>query len=161
VACFTASWLARRRGHHSRGVLWGLAGSTVATGGGFLGGHLVQRLGLGVDNTAFEEAPERFVPTRPVDDFAEHAPRRVDVDGTAAVVVRDRGRWHALAARCTHRAGPLDEGTVRNGCIECPWHGSRFELDDGSVQRGPAAAPQPVLGVRVRDGVVEVDGDLG
>ena len=159
VACFTASWLARRRGRTGRGILWGLAGSTVATGGGYLGGHLVQRLGLGVDNTTFDEAPDRFVPTLPASEWTESTPRRVDADGTPAVVVRERGVWHALDAHCSHRGGPLDEGTVRDGCIECPWHQSRFSLDDGSVVRGPAAAPQPVLGVRVRDDVVEVGTD--
>jgi nitrite reductase/ring-hydroxylating ferredoxin subunit/uncharacterized membrane protein len=156
LACFTASWAARRRGRTGRGILWGLAGSTVATGAGYLGGHLVQRLGVGVDNTAFDEAPDDFVATLPVSEWTEGEPRRVDAHGTAVAVVRERGVWHALAARCSHRGGPLDEGTVRDGCIECPWHGSRFLLDDGSVRRGPAAAPQPLLAVRLCGDVVEV-----
>lgn len=156
LACFTASWLARRRGRTARGVLWGLAGSTAATAGGYLGGHLVQRLGVGVDNTAFDPAPDEYMATRPVDEWIEGVPRRVDVAGTPVMVVRERGVWHALDARCSHRGGPLDEGPVIAGCIECPWHGSRFALDDGTVVRGPAAAPQPVLGVRVCGDVVEV-----
>lgn len=156
LACFTASWLARRRGRHYRGVLYGLAGSAVATGGGYLGGHLVQRLGLGVDNTAFDARPDRWTPTLPAGEWMDDVPRRVDVDGTPVMVVRERGIWHGLDARCSHRGGPLDEGTVRNGCSECPWHGSRFRLRDGSVARGPAAAPQPVVGVRVHDDTVEV-----
>jgi nitrite reductase/ring-hydroxylating ferredoxin subunit/uncharacterized membrane protein len=156
LACFTASWAARRRGRTGRGILWGLAGSTVATGGGYLGGHLVQRLGLGVDNTAFEQPPERWVPTLPVSEWTEAAPRRVDVGGAPVAVVRDDGVWYGLAAHCTHRGGPLDEGKVRDGCIQCPWHGSRFRLRDGSVARGPAAAPQPRRETRVQNDVVEV-----
>jgi nitrite reductase/ring-hydroxylating ferredoxin subunit/uncharacterized membrane protein len=156
LACFTASWMARRRGRTGRGIAWGLAGSTVATGGGYLGGHLVQRRGVGVDNTAFDEAPETYVATLPASEWTEGAPRRVDIHGTAVAVVRDRGVWHGLAARCSHRGGPLDEGRVVDDCLECPWHGSRFDLDDGAVRRGPAAAPQPVLDVRVCGDVVEV-----
>lgn len=156
LACFTASWLARRRGRHARGVLWGLAGSTVATGGGYLGGHLTQRMGLGIDNTTFDDVPARWVATVPAAEWVDGVPRRVVADGTAVMVVRERGVWHGLANRCSHRGGPLDEGTVRGGCAECPWHGSRFRLGDGTVERGPAAAPQPVVGVRVQDEVVEV-----
>jgi nitrite reductase/ring-hydroxylating ferredoxin subunit/uncharacterized membrane protein len=156
LACFTASWLARRRGRHGRGIVYGLAGSTAATGGGYLGGHLVQRMGLGIDNTTFDEAPSRWTATLPATEFADETPRRVLADRTPVMVVRERGVWHALDNRCSHRGGPLDEGTIVNGCSECPWHGSRFRLEDGTVARGPAAAPQPVIGVRVRDDVVEV-----
>jgi nitrite reductase/ring-hydroxylating ferredoxin subunit len=156
LTCFAFSWNARRRGRHAKGILLGLAGSAVATGGGYLGGHLTQRLGLGIDNTAFEAPPDHWVPTEAASEWTDGEPRRVDVDGTPVAVVRDRGQWHALDARCTHRGGPLDEGTVRDGCIECPWHQSRFRLSDGAVARGPAAAPEPVLGVRVEDDVVTV-----
>lgn len=156
LACFTASWTARRRGRHGRGILYGLAGSAVATGGGYLGGHLVQRLGLGVDHATFDEVPTRWTPTLAASEWVDEVPRRVVAGGTPVIVVRERGVWHGLLNRCSHRGGPLDEGTVRGGCAECPWHGSRFRLGDGTVARGPAAAPQPVVGVRVRDGIVEV-----
>lgn len=156
IACFTASWLARRRGRNARGVLYGLAGSAAATGGGYFGGHLVQRLGLGVDNTAFDDLPGEWTPSLPVTEWRDDMPRHVDADGTAIVVVREGGAWYGLANRCSHRGGPLADGTVRDGCIECPWHGSRFRLRDGSVARGPAFAPQPAVAVRVRDDIVEV-----
>jgi uncharacterized membrane protein len=47
TAAYFNSWIARRRGHHARGVAWGLVGATLATGAGHLGGHLVMRLGIG------------------------------------------------------------------------------------------------------------------
>jgi nitrite reductase/ring-hydroxylating ferredoxin subunit/uncharacterized membrane protein len=156
LACFGASWLARRKGHHARGVLYGLVGSAFATGGGFFGGHLVQRMGLAVDHTVFEELPEEWTATDPVHDWVEDRPRRVRAGGADVVVVRHRGIWYGLDARCSHAGGPLDEGEVDDGCIECPWHGSRFRLADGSVARGPAFTGQPVADVRVRDDVVEV-----
>jgi hypothetical protein len=46
---YLGSWLARRRDRHVTGLVWGLGGATLATGAGHLGGHLVFRLGAGVD----------------------------------------------------------------------------------------------------------------
>jgi nitrite reductase/ring-hydroxylating ferredoxin subunit/uncharacterized membrane protein len=161
LVCFGASWLARRRGRNARGVAYGLVGSAFATGGGFFGGHMVQRFGLGVDHTAFDELPSDWTPTDPASEWQEAPVRRVTVGGTGVVVVRDGDAWAALAATCSHAGGPLDEGEVSDGCIECPWHGSRFRLRDGTVARGPAFAPQPVVDVRVRDDVVEVRGAAG
>jgi nitrite reductase/ring-hydroxylating ferredoxin subunit/uncharacterized membrane protein len=156
LACFGASWLARRRGRHVRGVLYGIVGSALATAGGFFGGHMVQRMGLAVDHTVFEELPGEWTATDPVSAWVDEEPRRVRAGDADIVVVRHRGIWYGLDAHCSHAGGPLDEGAVEGGCIECPWHGSRFRLDDGSVARGPAFTGQPVADVRVRDDVVEV-----
>jgi nitrite reductase/ring-hydroxylating ferredoxin subunit len=43
----------------------------------------------------------------------------------------------------------MEEGTVEDGCLVCPWHGSRFRLADGSVARGPATSPQLSYDVRL------------
>jgi uncharacterized membrane protein len=45
--CYHGSWLARRRDHHARGVVWGLAGGGLAWGTGYLGGHLSFARGIG------------------------------------------------------------------------------------------------------------------
>jgi nitrite reductase/ring-hydroxylating ferredoxin subunit len=52
--------------------------------------------------------------------------------------------------------GPLAEGGLVDECLECPWHGSRFRLTDGSVRRGPSAYRQPYLETRVMDGQIEL-----
>jgi nitrite reductase/ring-hydroxylating ferredoxin subunit len=113
-------------------------------------------MGLAVDHTVFDALPDEWTPTDPVAAWSDDEPRRVTAGGVDVVVARHRGIWHGLDARCSHAGGPLDEGRVEDGCIECPWHGSRFRLDDGSVARGPAFAGQPVVDVRVRDDVIEV-----
>lgn len=51
-----------------------------------------------------------------------------DVNGEK-VVVED---W------CTHRGGPLSEGTLENAIVTCPWHGSQFDLKSCGVLKGPA-----------------------
>ena len=59
---------------------------------------------------------------------------------------------------CSHAGGLLSRGTVAHLTVTCPLHGSRFALADGSVGRGPASQPQPVLRTRIRNGWIEVRG---
>ena len=78
----------------------------------------------------------------------DEQPQRGDADGFAVAVFRDQSRLGALGAICPHRGAPLDEGTIVDGCLECPWHGSRFRLRDGALVRGPAATPVVAFDVR-------------
>jgi nitrite reductase/ring-hydroxylating ferredoxin subunit/uncharacterized membrane protein len=150
---FTASYLARRRGRGGRGLALTGAGALVA--GGHLGGHLAYVEGVGVNQTAFEEGPGDWTPTVTEEELSEGplCARAGDVD---VLIVRDGDGIRALDNRCTHRGGPLHDGEVTDGCVTCPWHGSRFRLADGSVERGPASSPQPLYETRVTDGRIEV-----
>src|SRR5262249_11097599 len=48
--------------------------------------------------------------------------------GRPLVVFRDgRGAVHALSARCPHRGADLGRGSVVDGCVQCPFHGWRFD----------------------------------
>ena len=156
LGLFAASLLARRRGNRGGGKALSLAGMGALSVGGHLGGHLSYAKGVGVDQTTFEERPTEWRRALADAELAEGDRRLVDVDGVAVVVGREQGRLYALANSCCHRGGPLHRGTVADGEITCPWHGSTFRVDDGSVVRGPAAYPQPVYDVQVRDGDVEV-----
>jgi nitrite reductase/ring-hydroxylating ferredoxin subunit len=51
-------------------------------------------------------------------------------------------------------SGPLAEGKIEGNAIRCPWHGSCFSLEDGSVLEGPATNPQPSFEVRIADGQI-------
>jgi nitrite reductase/ring-hydroxylating ferredoxin subunit len=82
--------------------------------------------------------------------------RCVVAAGTPVLLARHGGELHALSNRCVHRGGPLHEGELGDGTVTCPWHGSSFDLRDGGLVRGPAAYPQPVWDVRVREGRIEV-----
>ena len=53
-----------------------------------------------------------------------------------------------LHDQCAHAGGPLDEGMLVDGCVECPWHGSRFEIRTGRRRRGPTVYDQPSYEVR-------------
>ena len=156
LACYTVSYIERRRGHRTRGLAWGWAGATAASIGGYLGGRLIGGLGVGVDNTAFEAGPREWTYAGPALDLVDDEPRPFDVDGVTVVVVKQGERVAALSDRCTHRGGPLHEGDVDNGCIRCPWHGSTFRLEDGEVERGPATHPQPSYDAQMASGRVSV-----
>jgi nitrite reductase/ring-hydroxylating ferredoxin subunit/uncharacterized membrane protein len=152
-----ASLAARRRGDVGRGKLLSFAAMGLLTGGGWLGGHLSYARGVGVDTTVFDTGPDEWTASGVREaDLGEGRPRFAQVGDTPVLLLRQGGRLHALVDRCTHRGGALHEGEVGEGTITCPLHGSCFRLDDGSVERGPAAYPQPVLEARVRDGGVEV-----
>jgi nitrite reductase/ring-hydroxylating ferredoxin subunit/uncharacterized membrane protein len=156
LTLFGASLVARKRGSRASGKLFGLAGATALSAGGYLGGHLSYAEGVGVDQTVFEQRSEEWTPVLRESDLPEGESRYAEVDGVGIMVARWEGEVHALSNRCAHRGGPLDEGEIENGCVICPLHGSVFRLSDGGVERGPTAYPQPRWQVRVRSGVVEL-----
>ena len=56
----------------------------------------------------------------------------------AILVVKHSGQIYCLQARCTHAGAPLVEGELNGDVLQCPWHGSRFNITNGLVIRGPA-----------------------
>jgi Rieske Fe-S protein len=63
-----------------------------------------------------------------------------------------KGSFKAFSSVCTHAGCLVDQ--VQDGAIECPCHGSRFSVKDGSVIGGPAPRPLPSVPVTVKDGKV-------
>jgi nitrite reductase/ring-hydroxylating ferredoxin subunit len=53
--------------------------------------------------------------------------------------------------------GPLDEGRLEGKVVTCPWHGSRFDVSNGNVVRGPAAASIPTFKVELKGSEVLVE----
>jgi len=147
-----ASWLSRVRGHRSAGVRLSLVALGLTAASAYLGGHLSMVRGVGVNHTAFESPDSSWIDVADEDDLTEGVPLRVLAGDAPVMLVRQGGAIRALSATCTHAGGPLDEGTLVDGCVRCPWHGSEFLLDDGTVQRGPASVPEPSWEVQVSSG---------
>jgi 3-phenylpropionate/trans-cinnamate dioxygenase ferredoxin subunit len=91
-----------------------------------------------------------------LDDVAPGRSRRCVIDGHAVLVCNVGGEVYALADTCTHDRGPLGEGRLRGHLIECPRHGSRFDVRDGDAKTPPAMRPVATYPVRVNGGAVEV-----
>ncbi|HET7304842.1 MAG TPA: Rieske (2Fe-2S) protein [Segeticoccus sp.] len=67
----------------------------------------------------------------------------------------ERGTFKGFSAICTHQHCVVTN--VADGTINCPCHGSRFSVADGSVQQGPAPKPLPELPVTVTGDRVTVE----
>lgn len=156
LALYSGSYAARKTGRRRMGVLLALAGGGAVAVGGFLGGHLSYARGVGVDNSVFEYGPDDWTPTVPEAELREGELHKVSAGGIDVLLVRRGERVLAISDACTHRGASLSGGELDDGCVTCPAHGSRFDLEDGSVLRGPATGPQPVWETRVAQGRVEV-----
>lgn len=78
------------------------------------------------------------------------------VVASAGVVVTQPadGEIKGFSSTCTHQGCQV--GSVEGGTINCPCHGSRFSVENGAVEQGPATQPLPEVEVEVSDGVVRL-----
>ncbi len=73
-------------------------------------------------------------PSLPAADLADGAVRRA---GQWTVANR-RGDLRAVSSRCRHQFADLSGGSIdKDGCLVCPWHGSKYDLDSGAMVSGP------------------------
>jgi nitrite reductase/ring-hydroxylating ferredoxin subunit/uncharacterized membrane protein len=156
LSLHATSWLQRRKGRDRVAALLAVGATSLVGASGWLGGHLAYALGVGVDTTVFQHFPGEWVDAVGVDEVPATGLHRAEVAGVPILFARNGGRIVAYSDRCTHRGAPLDEGSVQDGCVTCPWHGSVFSLADGSVVSGPATRPQPQLEVEVQGSRVRV-----
>jgi nitrite reductase/ring-hydroxylating ferredoxin subunit/uncharacterized membrane protein len=155
TALVATSYALRRNGSRPAGRASALAGYGIAVGAADLGGDLVYRERIGVTHAVAPEV-EDFTPAMESATLPEGSMHKASIEETSVLLVRQHGRVCALAHACAHLGGPLSEGTLKDGSVVCPWHGSEFSLDDGRVLNGPATEPQPCLDVRERGGKIEV-----
>lgn len=157
AALYAGALLSRRAGARRTATVFSLLGAGSLTMGGYLGGHLVFSRGIGVDHGVFDEPPSDWTRVAREADLPEGSPVLASASGYGILLYRREGEIFAIADRCNHAGGPLHEGEVDEAlCVTCPWHASRFRLDDGAVLDGPATNPQATFDVRVVEGNVEV-----
>jgi nitrite reductase/ring-hydroxylating ferredoxin subunit len=123
----------------------------ILSAGAYVGGDVVFALGNMVDRHAWRPAGAKWQPLE-VGDLPDGTPVKARLGLQGLVVVRSGETIHALHDQCAHAGGPLSGGRLVDGCIECPWHASRFELATGRRRRGPAVYDQPAYEVRPAEG---------
>jgi len=97
-----------------------------------------------------------FVRVASTAEIPEGAMKKVMHGGQQVLLVNVKGKFYAIGNVCTHVGGPLDKGRLDGHEVECPLHGSRFDVTTGLVKRGPAARPEPVYEVKVEGSEVRL-----
>ncbi len=78
------------------------------------------------------------MPDRPSVTASSLPPGSVGRAGPWTVVHRRDGGVRAVSSRCRHQLADLSKGTVdKDGCLVCPWHGARYDVDSGAMVEGP------------------------
>jgi 3-phenylpropionate/trans-cinnamate dioxygenase ferredoxin subunit len=92
----------------------------------------------------------------PLDELPDGRGIRVEIGEHRIAMFRIGDAVYAIGDRCSHAEASLSEGEVFDGEVECPRHGSAFDLATGAPQTLPATRPVPVYAVEVVDGDVYV-----
>jgi uncharacterized membrane protein/nitrite reductase/ring-hydroxylating ferredoxin subunit len=124
-----------------------LAGVALLSAGGYMGGTLVYRNQIAVDHRYASAGKWQEVAVEPSKDPVVVADSRdldvnqmklVHAGGTRVALGRTEKGFAAFDDRCTHKGGPLSDGALICGTVQCPWHGSQFDVESGKVKCGPA-----------------------
>ena len=135
---------------------------------GWLGGTLVYRNQIGVDHRYANAGAwkERTLDSwdRPVCNQGELGDGQMMlaiIKGQRVVIGRCGDGIFAFSDACTHRGGPLSDGALVGCVVQCPWHGSQFDLHTGRVVAGPAQEKILTYRVDIRGGEVYVVPEAG
>lgn len=112
---------------------------------GWLGATLVYRNQIGVDHRYANSGKWKTVqnarwddPVCNEDDLKDGQLMLADIAGTRLAIGRCSEGLVAFSDRCTHKGGPLSDGALVDCTVQCPWHGSQFNVVTGKVVNGPA-----------------------
>ena len=131
---------------------------------GWMGGTLVYRNQVGVERSY---ASAGKLKTRSLSGWSKPVCNQSELGdglmlllsvGTERVVVgRCAEGLFAFSDHCTHRGGPLSDGALIGCTVQCPWHGSQFDVQSGAVKAGPACDSIAVYKTFTKGGKVFVD----
>ncbi|MGW6532434.1 Rieske (2Fe-2S) protein [Streptomyces venezuelae] len=74
-------------------------------------------------------------------------------DAEVVVTQPAKGDFKAFSSLCTHKGCPVT--SVEGGTVNCPCHGSKYDIADGSVRGGPAPKPLPAVAITVTGGSIK------
>ena len=92
---------------------------------------------------------EDFAKVATTSDLEDGEIMLVQVGEERILLSKAEGGFHAVAELCTHREAPLSDGYVEGDEVECPWHGSKFNLRTGEATEAPATVALQRYAVRV------------
>jgi nitrite reductase/ring-hydroxylating ferredoxin subunit len=128
-------------------ILTGLVAAVLLTAGAYVGGEVVYALGNMIDRHAWRRGAVDWV-SLDLSEVVEAVPARVMAGEHPLLVVRYGETIYAMDDICAHAGASLSDGEIVGTRIQCPWHGSRYELSSGYKKRGPTTFDQPSYEVR-------------
>jgi nitrite reductase/ring-hydroxylating ferredoxin subunit/uncharacterized membrane protein len=148
LVLFAASFMLRDDGEATTAtMIVQFLGLVLLSIGGYMGGTLVFRNQIGVDHRYADAGKWQEVSVgktadsvvvADADDLAVNQMKLVHANGARVVLGRTENGFAAFDDRCTHKGGPLSDGALICGTVQCPWHGSQFDVGTGEVKCGPA-----------------------
>jgi uncharacterized membrane protein/nitrite reductase/ring-hydroxylating ferredoxin subunit len=164
VIIFLLIWIFRKNNSSSSSIiLVGEFMGVILIGiTGWLGGSLIYRNQIAVDHRyaqAGKWKEKYFKGKSPIEIGKEN---ELEIDQMMLVHINKRriviGRTEeglvAFDDRCTHRGGTLADGVMACGVVQCPWHGSQFDVKTGKVQAGPARGAIKCYSLKISDGKI-------
>ena len=165
LVCFITAFLVRRDENANDLVvaLLEMIGVSLMVIAGWLGGTLVYRNQIGVDiryanagkwNEASFDNDSGEIEVATADELKINGMKLLHVKNERIVLARTEERFVAFEDRCTHRGGSLAAGSTMCNVVQCPWHGSQFDLITGEVKSGPAREVIKIYSVRESNGKI-------
>jgi 3-phenylpropionate/trans-cinnamate dioxygenase ferredoxin subunit len=101
------------------------------------------------------------IPVCPVAELPPGEMRLVEHEGRKIGVFNCEGAYYAIEDRCSHDNGPLAEGEFDAAActVECPRHGSLFDLTTGRPKTLPAFQPVQTFAIAVADDTIQLEVD--
>jgi len=165
VIIFAIAWYLRRQPNTSVYLLLVLEaiGVVLLSIAGWLGGTLVYRNEIGIDmryanagrwKELSVEQGAGPVEVASSDELKVDQMKLLHVSGRRIVLGRAERGYVAFDDHCTHRGGSLAGGAMICGTVQCPWHGTQFDVKTGQVKAGPGKEPIKTYNVSEANGKV-------
>ena len=152
-------------------LILSIIGVGLLSASGYLGGRLVYDEGIAVGRhkrdtptpsdtlrlstaDATKDGELLFVAVPAAKRLADQETLRVEIDGQVMTIARIEDNLFAFQEFCSHRFGPLSEGSFHGFNVQCPWHDSCFDVRTGKVTHGPAKVDLKTFKVDTRDGKI-------
>jgi 3-phenylpropionate/trans-cinnamate dioxygenase ferredoxin component len=94
---------------------------------------------------------EDFVKAANVKDIQPSQMKEVEINAETICLANIEGKYYAIGNVCTHLGGPLAQGKLEGYEVQCPWHGSRFDIRTGKVARSPAMRSEPTYEIKIQE----------
>ncbi len=165
---FAATWFYRRQEDPQPFIILGaeFMGLLLMSIAGWMGGTLVYRNQIGVNpryanagkwKEIYIDDDTGRIEVADSNELQLNQMKLVHVNDKRIVLGRTEKGYCAFDDRCTHRGGSLAGGSMICGTVQCPWHGSQFDVHNGNVKAGPATTAIIVYKVSESGGKVYID----